>query len=226
MFAGQDLGRRFVPTRVFDSTHASQLAVDVFCVPFVSAVVLPFESCKIRIQGGSVHTLRDAVMSVRGDARRLCAEGYVAVAVARGVGVPVYFQVERVARIISSRYVGETYAPLISGALAGTAYWVIVMPFDTVKTHILRGPVGRQRGYNHAFEMVLRASGNGSGGLYRGLLFALARAAPAHGTMWWGCEQTRQLWKGIGGGCWGGGKTIVVSLQKRTQSLSFFFQIS
>ena len=62
-----------------------------------------------------------------------------------------------------------------SGGIAGTAYWTICLPIDTVKSIVQAG------GGDNAFKVALQViKSNGIKGLYRGFTPSILRAFPTY----------------------------------------------
>eukprot|EP00667_Euglena_gracilis_P016372 EG_transcript_17132 len=66
----------------------------------------------------------------------------------------------------------------VAGAFAGTAYWLIPYPADTVKSRIQTNPAYQGMSFVQVLQTVVREEG--FGGLYRGCGLTCARAIPSN----------------------------------------------
>jgi solute carrier family 25 carnitine/acylcarnitine transporter 20/29 len=99
-------------------------------------------------------------------------------------GNMVYFGVYEMAK----RFLGNNpAAPLIAGALAGVAFWPVVLPMDCLKS---RYQTGSYKNIGQVYSELMQQEG--MAGMFRGIKPAMIRSAPANAVSFTGAELTKK----------------------------------
>ncbi|XP_065160591.1 congested-like trachea protein [Atheta coriaria] len=75
---------------------------------------------------------------------------------------------------------------VIGGGMAGVVMWMIVLPFDTLKSRLQTAPPGTYTGLGHVFKDLMAHEGPAA--LYKGAVPVMARAFPANAACFLGFE--------------------------------------
>ena len=80
-------------------------------------------------------------------------------------------------------------AALIAGAMAGVAFWPIVLPMDCLKSRYQTAPDGTYQNIAQVYTDLVKE--DGVGGMFRGIRPAMIRSAPANAVSFLGAELTK-----------------------------------
>lgn len=78
-------------------------------------------------------------------------------------------------------------ASLIAGALAGVAFWPVVLPMDCLKS---RYQTGSYKNMGQVYTELMKEEG--MAGMFRGIKPAMIRSAPANAVSFTGAELTKK----------------------------------
>lgn len=190
------------PLPVWRIVLAAELTAPVYVVTFS-----PVELIKLRLQAQSQQPGKklysgalDCLLKVlREDGVRGLSRGYTATLASRVVGLPFYFVVYDVSKSTLSRWVAPRDMParpapqwvsLVSGSLAGLAFWTSFYPLDVLKTVVQSTPGPAQP----LTQVVKRCfSGRSFASVYSGVSACWLRCIPANCALWYGIDKTEKF---------------------------------
>lgn len=182
LFGFNGISKRFVASMTRKDLRELNLAEIVmaaeFCVPFYAAVVTPVERLKVVL-------ITDRSDSMSSFIRRVGVgglwRGYSVIVLMRCLGLPAYLGSYELCKTnmskLSSSPSSNVLSFMLSGALAGFAFWGITFPVDFLKTRVQAA--GSQASPIDIVSDVYWKEG-GIRGFYRGVGPCLARAGPAN----------------------------------------------
>lgn len=107
-------------------------------------------------------------------------------------GCMAYFGVYTVAK---NAFGQSPLAPLAAGAMAGVAFWPVVLPMDCLKSRYQTAPEGTYQNVGEVFTKLMEEE-EGPAGLFRGIGPAMIRAMPANAISFLGAELTKKALAG------------------------------
>lgn len=193
--------------RALPLTHV--VAAALLTAPVYCAFVCPVDVVKCRLQvqveastAAAVHyrgALHCLLHTARTEGAAGLLRGYTATVCMRWVGLPCYFVTYDGAKRALLAAGGDdaltTTTVLAAGGLAGTVFWAVSFPLDTIKTRLQAGGEGTSRAILPVVRQLLQEGGVRA--FYSGFLPCVLRAAPANAAAFVGLEGTRRLFEGV-----------------------------
>eukprot|EP00054_Salpingoeca_dolichothecata_P001578 m.19833 g.19833 ORF g.19833 m.19833 type:complete len:294 (+) comp12330_c0_seq1:60-941(+) len=175
-------------------TIAAWMTVPIYC-----AAVCPVDLVKNRLQFQSSFVklkysgpIDCVVKTIKEEGLVGLQRGYLATCAMRAVGLPFYFMVNDATKRLLAKPGQhhadvEAYKILIAGGCAGSAFWTVNYPIDTIKTRIQTSSA--------SVSEVLRATRTlvhqeGIRRLYQGFVPCFLRAFPSNAVAFFGVEVT------------------------------------
>ena len=188
------------PLSVFQVVISSQITA-----PFYVSLVVPIEQIKIKLQlqkdGASrlyKGPLDCAVKIVRSDGVLGLWRGFVPTLGMRLAGLPAYFGGYEFSKqmLVKPGEQATSLELLLSGGIAGIAFWSVIFPLDTLKTKM-------QSNSNHKGSFFSSVTGvwksEGAAGFYKGFLPCILRAFPANAFCFLAVEWVHSLYRHLSG---------------------------
>lgn len=85
------------------------------------------------------------------------------------------------------------YIAPFAGAMAGISSWSVILPLDTIKTHIQCNSSSTELTVRQVLQNISQSSKGLRGGLYSGFVVAVLRAIPSNAVGWMGTETMLHL---------------------------------
>ncbi|GBG34422.1 Mitochondrial carnitine carrier [Hondaea fermentalgiana] len=163
-----------------------------------SAILCPIELVKVRVQAGEGPSAMHCAATVL---RREGVAGLfhgMGATVAREVpGNIAFFGVYEFARaaLDGNQFMTSTDAQVLTaGGLGGTAFWLVALPADAIKTQQQLFS-STKLNMRETSAMIMRTEG--LRGFYRGLMATVVRAFPSNAALFWGVERTRDFLENV-----------------------------
>ena len=193
-FAGYEIGVRF--TKNLSSNFSKENPVQIGVIPGAfsafptTLLTVPGERLKITLQAGKEKSLAVLIKKIWYNEGLLGFYRGSSWTLLRDVpGYSAYFTAYAFTKTYLQRETDWSRSwtiPFLSGAAAGAAMWIPIMPFDVIKTRVQLSPVHAKS--SDLIKQLIKE--NGLTGLYKGLGPALIRAIPANAVGIWAAELT------------------------------------